>query len=146
MQFGMSMRRVCVSVLWLVSILTIGAFAQDCETYDLHGAVTSEQGKPIRGALVDLLDYESRKPIKSDRWGKLMTKVVSSRDGIYGISVINLPNYSQQGSKVTYLLRVTAAGFTPYEQRVDIELCGFKLDIKLTKTKRPVGRVEKKKY
>jgi hypothetical protein len=145
MQFGMSMGRICIGVFSLVSMFTIGAFAQDCETYDLHGAVTSEQGKPITGALVDLLDYESRKPIKSDRWGKPMAKVVSSRDGIYGISVINLPNYSQQGSKVAYLLRVTAAGFTTYERRVDIELCGFKLDIKLTKTKRPVGRVEKKK-
>lgn len=145
MRFGTSMRRVCVSVLWLVSIFTIDAFAQDCETYDLHGAVTSEQGKPVIGALVDLLDYESRKPIKSDRWGKPMAKVLSGRDGSYRISVINLPNYSQQGSKVTYLLRVTAAGFAPYEQRLDIELCGFKLDINLTKTKRPVGRVEKKK-
>ena len=145
MQFGMSMRRICVSVFSLISIFTIGAFAQDCETYDLHGALTSEQGKPIRGASVDLLEYESKRSIKLDRWGKPMAKVLSGRAGGYAISVINLPNYSQQGSKATYLLRVTAAGFTTYEQRVDIELCGFKLDIKLTKTKRPVGRVEKKK-
>ena len=146
MQFEKSMGRIGVSVFWVVSVYTVGGFAQDCETYDLHGAVTSEQGKPIRGASVDLLEYESKRSIKLDRWGKPMAKVLSGRAGGYAISVINLPNYSQQGNKATYLLRVTAAGFTSYEQRVDIELCGFKLDIKLTKTKRQVGRVEKKKY
>src|SRR6185295_4281645 len=126
-------RKIFVSVIWPACLFATSAFGQDCETYDLHGVVVSEQGKPIKGAVVDLLDIESRKSIKLNRWGKPMPKTTSSRDGSYGISVIDLPNYT--GDKRSYLIRVTAAGFVPYEQKVDIEQCGLKLDVKLAKTK-----------
>jgi hypothetical protein len=137
-----SVRRIWASVMCGVCLLAGSAFAQDCETYDLHGAITNKQGKPIKGALVDLLDAKSKELIKIDRWDKPMPKVKSGLDGSYGISVIDLPSYSQRNG-TTYVLRVSAPGFTSHEQKIDIGQCGFKLDIKLVKTKRPVGNVGK---
>ena len=129
-----TMRRAFFGLMSVAGLLGGSAFAQDCETYDLHGAVTSKQGKPIKGALVDLLDAKSKELIKIDRWDKPMRKVKSGPDGSYGISVIDLPSYNQRDG-TTYVLRVSAPGFTSHEQKIDIEQCGFKLDIRLAKRK-----------
>jgi hypothetical protein len=53
-----------LGAIFTVVLVSGNVSAQDCQTYDLYGAVTDENEKPIQGALIELLEVQTKKPIK----------------------------------------------------------------------------------
>lgn len=121
-----------LGTIFTINLLAAAAPAQDCETYDLYGAVTNEAGKAVQGALVELLDVQTKKLIKLSPSSKAAPKTMSGSDGRYVFSVLGLPNM-ENGQD--FLLRVSKSGFVAHEEKINIYLCGFERDVKMVKSK-----------
>ena len=125
-----------VCIIFTIILLAATASAQDCDTYDLYGAVTDEAGKAVQGALVEFLDVQTKEPIKRGPGAssKAVTKIMSGSDGRYVISILGLPNIMNGQD---FLLRVSKSGFIAHEEKINIGLCGFRRDITIVKSKQP---------
>ena len=131
--------KIIVTLTCAFTLMAGVVFAQDCETYYLHGEITGQSGKGVQGALVELLDVKTKKPITLDRSGKPLPKVESRQDGRYKFDVISMLTYSEAGARRHYILRVTAPGYAAYEEPISVELCGFQWHVRLKKVKRQDG-------
>ena len=129
--FKRSLKWFLVAV-FTFSLLATAASAQECEYYDLYGAVTNEAGKAVKGARVELLDVRTKELINLNPGAKAVPRIMSGSDGRYTFSILGLPNI-QNGHD--FLLRVSKSGFIAHEEKINIYHCGFKRDIKLMKSK-----------
>lgn len=114
--------------IFTIHLLAAAASAQDCETYDLYGAVTDEAGKAVKGAFVEILDVQTKELIKPSATFKVVPKVMSGSDGRYVVSILGLPNI-QNGQD--FILRVSKSGFIAHKEKINIYLCGFKRDVRM---------------
>ena len=128
--------------IFTINLLAAAASAQDCETYDLSGVVTDEVGKAVRGALVELLDVQTKEVIKPNPSSKAVPKIISGSDGRYMFSVLDLPNI-ENGQD--FIFRVSKSGFITHEEKINIYLCGFKRDVKIVKSEQSGKSKTKKK-
>ena len=131
-----------VGIICTIILLAATASAQDCDTYDLYGAVTDEAGKAVQGALVELHDVQTKELIKRGPGpsSKAVTKIMSGSDGRYVLSILGLPNITNGQD---FLLRVSKSGFIAHEEKINIYLCGFKRDIRMVKSE-PSGKSKQK--
>jgi hypothetical protein len=120
-----------LGTIFTINLLAAAASGQDCETYDLYGAVTDEAGKAVQGALVELLDVQTKELITLNPSSKAVPKIMSGSDGRYVLSILGVPNI-ENGQD--FLLRVSKSGFIAREEKINIYLCGFKRDIKMVKS------------
>jgi hypothetical protein len=120
------------SGIFVVTLLVSVASAQDCETYDLYGVVTDVSGKTLQGALVEILDIQTRALVKPNPGSREVTSISSGNDGRYSLSVLDLPNI-QNGQD--FILRVSKSGFVAHEEKINIYYCGLKRDVKIEKSK-----------
>ncbi|MFN2492294.1 MAG: carboxypeptidase-like regulatory domain-containing protein [Pyrinomonadaceae bacterium] len=120
------------AILFTINLLASNVSAQDCESYDLYGAVTDDAGKMLPGALVEILDATTKELAKPDTGEKKVPRVVTGKDGRYALFILDLPNI-QNGQD--FILRISRSGFISHEERINIFYCGFKRDAKLVRAK-----------
>lgn len=118
--------------IFTINMLASAAPAQDCETYDLYGAVTTGAGKVVPGALVEVLDVQTKELIKPKAGSKVVPKIITGSDGRYTLFILDLPNI-QNGQD--FILRVSKSGFITREEKINIYLCGFKEDVRMVRSK-----------